>query len=173
MDLSQEEYDLILNETQILQLINHRNKNQHRTLVWWRYFKMLLSQLKRIVILPVAKSITPLYTKKLVRKCFYEFYGVVKLAQFLSLGLVLVASLSRIDGILNRFKPQPLANSGQTTNVEPSQIQGSEDLGEILDPGELEVPKGKKKEKKERKEKKDKKDKKKRKQKSDIDKIFG
>lgn len=111
--LTEEHYQQLLNEVRILQLINHRNKNQHRLLTWWKYFRLLLSHLKQIVLwhLPSHRSlqqqaIEKLFKKKIFNKCYYEFNGIIVLSQFLLLGLSLVSSLSKVYEILVGYKPQ-------------------------------------------------------------------
>ncbi|WEJ96046.1 RNase MRP subunit [Yamadazyma tenuis] len=138
---------------------------------------MLLTRLKRIVKDPIKKNVTVLYQKKIINKCFYEFYGIIKLGQFMSLGLVLVASLSKINEILKAYTELRVPTQIDQQNI---YLQDSDDIGEVITEhiGEtitksegLSIGKTELMKTKDKHLKKDKK--KKKKTKSDIDKIFG
>ena len=134
--LTDEHFDQLVQEVQILQLINHRNKNQHRLLTWWKYFRLLLSQLKRLVILqhhPLLEQnpsqqdvIDKLFQKKIFTRCYYEFNGIIALGQFLLLGLTLVGSLSKVHEILVLYKVDKSTAPVQTAPL-------GEELGEEIE----------------------------------------
>lgn len=133
--LSEIHFQQLVNEVGILQLINHRNKNQHRLLTWWKYFRLLLSHLKKIILLQDSESsnqqivINKLFQKLIISKCYYEFNGIIALGQFLLLGLTLISSLSKVHEILQSYRIQ---KSGyKTENI----TLVDEELGE-----EIELP---------------------------------
>lgn len=110
------------NEYYIIHLIYHRNRNQHRLLIWWKYFNIIHRKLRQIVKLfierdeannqkkrtlkenEIVKLSNYLICKKVLSKAYYEFNGIIALGQFLTLGLALVASLSKISSILIQIK---------------------------------------------------------------------
>lgn len=138
--LTDEHYQELVNEVQILQLINHRNKNQHRLLTWWKYFRLLLSLLKKIVLLQPEQpdkqlespqqqqAIQKMFQKKIFTKCYYEFNGIIALGQFLLLGLALVSSLSKVHEILAPYKVVKFTDTVQDTPMD-------EELGEEVEIG--------------------------------------
>lgn len=93
------------NEVELLCLIYHRNKNQHRLLNWWKYFRLLINNLKRLCMGLI--TIDAFMSKRLLIKCYYEFNGIIKLGQFINLGFVLVSILARVHNILSLYhKPE-------------------------------------------------------------------
>lgn len=189
--LNLEDHTSLLNEVRILQLIYHRNKNQHRMATWWRYFQMLLRHLKHFFINDDYKIIELINKKKLMKKCFYEFYGIIKLGQFMSLGFVLVASLSRIHKLLERFSTSPVIVDMKDDKIQAiAQLDLGEDVGEEVILEEVTNVSGKVESESlsfnsktssvetdqktsEKHKSKRSKEKKKKKKKSDIDLIFG
>lgn len=109
------------NEFGILHLLYHRNHNQHRVAVWWRYLDMvrrgIRKILRRIYDIQEAKKIkvrenlhkeavqiaSHLLTK-VFPKAFYEFNGIIALGQFINLGLALVGSLSSLHSQLSEIE---------------------------------------------------------------------
>lgn len=189
--LNLEDHTSLSNEVRILQLIYHRNKNQHRMATWWRYFQMLLRHLKHFFINDDYKIIELINKKKLMKKCFYEFYGIIKLGQFMSLGFVLVASLSRIHKLLERFSTSPVIVDMKDDKIQAiAQLDLGEDVGEEVILEEVTNVSGKVESESlsfnsktssvetdqktsEKHKSKRSKEKKKKKKKSDIDLIFG
>lgn len=112
----------LTNEYYIIHLIYHRNRNQHRLLIWWKHFNIIHRKLRQIVKLfierdeannqkkktlkenEIVKVSNYLIRKKVLSKAYYEFNGIIALGQFLTLGLALVASLSKISSILIQIK---------------------------------------------------------------------
>ncbi|CCE86072.1 Piso0_005721 [Millerozyma farinosa CBS 7064] len=112
----------LTNEYYIIHLIYHRNRNQHRLSVWWKYFNIIHRKIRQIVKLfidrdeannqktrslkenEIVNVSNYLIRKKVISKAYYEFNGIIALGQFLTLGLALVASLSKINSILIKIK---------------------------------------------------------------------
>ncbi|KAE8348170.1 hypothetical protein BDV28DRAFT_106726 [Aspergillus coremiiformis] len=128
----------------MLQLIYHRNKNQHGKARWWRW----LSVLKRItgnLVLSIdciqshsrAGGTLDLYKQCLaihiVPRCYLAFSTVVADGQFSTLGTVLLGTLARlikaIEIVKDKFAAQPKSLKAASSHVG---IVGSEDIGEVL-----------------------------------------
>ncbi|SCV05344.1 LANO_0H05424g1_1 [Lachancea nothofagi CBS 11611] len=97
-------------EFRYIQLIYHRNKNQHKMAIWWRNFNELKRSAAQALILvqneKMPKSglvrlfhIIQKLRKHQVSRMFYSFNGVVGLGQFVTLGVVLVGILARIHAL--------------------------------------------------------------------------
>ncbi|KAH3660401.1 hypothetical protein OGAPHI_006987 [Ogataea philodendri] len=64
--------------------------------------------------------------------CYYRFYSIIELGQYIALGFTLIASIARIRKILLQMRT--------TTHEKSSDIlpeQNSQDLGELISPAEL------------------------------------
>ncbi|CCE93288.1 Rmp1p TDEL_0F04770 [Torulaspora delbrueckii] len=98
-------------EYRLLHLVWHRNKNQHRSALWWRRFSMLKRNCAQVVellskkklrkdsdIIRLYKVLDDLHSRQ-VSKTYCDFNGVIALGQFVTLGVILVGLLSRIYGI--------------------------------------------------------------------------
>lgn len=152
--ISADHKDQLKHEYGILHLIYHRNHNQHRALIWWRYLNIIHRNvrkiLKIIIDLESIKSsqkirqkkqqildiIMYLRKRKVFTKAYYEFNGIIALGQFVTLGLALVGNLSKIYCILLSFKgldrilkPDVVGE----TSVILSEYSKDDDLGEIVD----------------------------------------
>lgn len=94
-------------EWRILYMINHRNKNQHKSTIWWKHLNVLKRNVIQVLTLLKLKSIKEenyrqlyrLITKfqiKQVKKIYYSFNGIIALGQFITLGVILIGLLARI-----------------------------------------------------------------------------
>lgn len=105
-------------ESRLLHLLYHRNKNQHRAAIWWKQFNILkrnvtqvIEQMEKVLYgkLAVDRNYIVLYNqitrlvKKQLGKMYYDFNGVISLGQFVTLGLVLVGMLSRIYNLYTKI----------------------------------------------------------------------
>lgn len=183
-------------EYRILHLVYHRNKNQHRVSKWWREFSILKRNVTQVLELlhkvPKNKDVIRLHSlinrllKKQLSKIYYSFNGVIKLGQFVTLGVVLVGLLARIYCIymetMDRYKQKFVIlgcikeNTTKQDDVTESELQNiaGEELGEEVSTEIIgRVTSNTKPSVNLLKTKKNKKDKKKRKNKSAIDSIFG
>ena len=146
--------DQLKKEYGILHLIYHRNYNQHRVLIWWKYLNIVHRNVRKILkflidleliknsqkirqkkqqILDVIKY---LIKKKVFTKAYYEFNGIIALGQFVTLGLALLGSLSKIYCILQTFKGLDIIykpNIIDQASVMDTEQSGIDDLGEIVD----------------------------------------
>lgn len=95
-------------ESRILHLIYHRNRNQHQSTHWWKRLNMLKRNLSQVVNLLAQRKITgksdlaKLYhllhgfRQKQAPKTYHDFNDVIGLGQFVTLGVVLLGILARI-----------------------------------------------------------------------------
>ncbi|KAJ5491596.1 hypothetical protein N7539_003163 [Penicillium diatomitis] len=132
----------------ILHLVYHRNKNQHRHAKWWKW----LSQLKRTALdlgsresTKVAVAVSPSHREylstHLIPRCYLAFSTVVAENQFMALGIVLMATLSRFAkaaGIKLKEKvekrPNPKAPVKKISSAAPAPV---EDRGERVSRADL------------------------------------
>jgi len=112
------------NELEILHVIIHRNKNQHRQALWWKYLSIIHRNLKNLVMIPQKLGDEKPYRKKRmkdrcsvsfdhVERCEYLVYKVIPKGymafqrliaqkQYVPLALVLVACIAKIWNILQK-----------------------------------------------------------------------
>lgn len=141
MTLTDESIALLQNEFSILHLIYHRNRNQHRALVWWRYFNMIHRYIRKILDLhgknrnAMAKVIHELQRKKIMDKAYWEFNSIIALGQFVTLGLTLVGLLAKIWSILEPERVVPEQGAigvGVSTTAVITATDGDVDFGEEI-----------------------------------------
>lgn len=164
-------------EVQILHLIYHRNKNQHRQAKWWKYFSILHRRCNQLVVLTNSKdhdnstkiaSIAHYLVIKLIPTCYNYFHGVITQGQFVSLGITLIAILARL-----RSQLLSVCDSSDNQNKENNKvsIQSKEvDIGQIMSRDAVSISKTEQLSKEQPKKEKNKK--KKKKSKNAIDEIF-
>lgn len=141
--------DSLINEFEILHLIYHRNYNQHRLQVWWKYFNILHRKLRliSITLLEAVNSkdrevrskrkdegldlICYLFKKNILKRAYFEFNGIIALGQYITLGLALIGSLSKIYCLLNSLIEVHIPRK----LIKTSQVRGTistidQDIGE-------------------------------------------
>ncbi|KAF9892201.1 hypothetical protein FE257_002607 [Aspergillus nanangensis] len=124
----------------MLQLIFHRNKNQHGKSKWWKW----LSILKRTTLKlansleygepgPSAHVYRGYLATQVVPKCYLAFSTVVADGQFSTLGTVLLATLSRLAKV-TRIDRELKARQTQRPRAQiPARgTPKGEDVGEVL-----------------------------------------
>lgn len=104
-------------EYRIIAILNHRNRNQHRVAIWWKFFNILKRKtfdiIQRIhhiltskitnVQKTLVRNVNQLYkslhyfVKKQSKAVYYAFNGVIQLGQFVTLGVVLIGSFAKIQ----------------------------------------------------------------------------
>ncbi|RCK64101.1 hypothetical protein Cantr_10728 [Candida viswanathii] len=114
-------------EYDTLFLLHHRSKNQHRQQRWYKYLNTTVRKLRKILKLqhditrlPAPSSRAEFKIKQMVglaedvlalsRDAYWAYAGIIELAQFLSLGFALIASLAKITLLLQQIpgvKPLP------------------------------------------------------------------
>lgn len=152
--LTNEKIKELENEYEILHLVYHRNKNQHRQQVWWKYLNILHRYIRKLLKLnidieriksnskikykkdQIIEIVRYLSSRNVFRKAYYEFNGIIALGQFIGLGFTLVGLLSKIYNILmliEGIKPKPIESTPTNeTNKVTTKIV-SDDLGEIVE----------------------------------------
>ncbi|KAF8538221.1 hypothetical protein BDD12DRAFT_885819 [Trichophaea hybrida] len=111
--LDQTQLKLLRDDRDLLHLLFHRNKNQHRLLKWWQWISTLRRNLNKLLsehdLITSAKT-TPsrnvavaMYMQRLgfIRKvvvpsAYTAFGNVIAMKNFASLGMVLMAVLARV-----------------------------------------------------------------------------
>ncbi|CEP23762.1 unnamed protein product [Cyberlindnera jadinii] len=163
-------------EFSLLRILYHRNKNQHRVTTWWKWLNSLKRTLTKVLCLPDRLRLQPLVKKlklHIIPGCYRAFNNIISLGQFVTLGLVLLGLLARInkciDGLGVVYETKPVVSKLEI-------VPTDDDLGQVIETEELDVVaakvvpiehrtqrKGRDKEKKNKKKKK----------RSAIDDIFG
>ncbi|CAR25097.1 Rmp1p [Lachancea thermotolerans CBS 6340] len=157
--------DKLHQEVRYVLLINHRNKNQHRMAVWWKHFnelkrssaqvlELLQHQKLNAVQLRKLYSLLNKFQKKQLSRMYYSFNGVVGLGQFVTLGVVLIGLLARVNALYRQiyadyereFKNLALIRFEQIFAAESpveKQLQSlvNEELGEVVDESMVPLPK--------------------------------
>ncbi|ODQ76103.1 hypothetical protein LIPSTDRAFT_41460, partial [Lipomyces starkeyi NRRL Y-11557] len=99
------------NELEVLHLIVHRNKNQHRQAKWWKYVSIVHRNLKNLVSVPqkrqkeeakFEKEVVRYLVYRVIPKAFKAFHRLIAHGQYVTLGLVLLATVARIWSILRQ-----------------------------------------------------------------------
>ncbi|KAH7579480.1 Hypothetical protein J6896_04875 [Nakaseomyces glabratus] len=210
MSLVVDKYIQLHQEYRILHLLNHRNKNQHRVATWWKWFNMLRRSVGDVVeiLQPLGRTKNQkLKDKKdgrflyrtlhkffqMESKLYYSFNNIIKLGQFITLGVVLVGILGRVHSIYHEifelYKEQFISIGCLRVPKKNAQIEeahvttnDNEELGELINDADVLIePSALLKQdvipseniKNESKSSKDKKKKKKKKKGSAIDDLFG
>lgn len=109
------------NEYGILHMLFHRDHNQHRGAVWWRYLNILHRRVRLILKLSydsrnttnslkiakknreIIENVRYLNRRGLVRTAYFHFHSILALGQFVSLGFTLLACLSKISELLGQI----------------------------------------------------------------------
>lgn len=139
-------------EYQLLHLVYHRNYNQHRVARWWRWFNELHRRVRRVLKLQYDEQVKSLSARglklaaeikyivhKVVKKCYWEFNGIIALGQFVPLGLTLLGMLARINSLLLPAvsKLMVLLVTLSKVHKPVKQVDLTEELGEEID---MEIP---------------------------------
>ena len=125
--IAAEDFRKLQNEYGILHLLYHRNKNQHRTLKWWKYFNIFHRKIRKIIkaLMDIEKStdkttmlskrnvvlceIRSMFSRKIFTKAYFEYNGILALGQFVTLGLALIGNLSSLYCILRNIGNQEVS----------------------------------------------------------------
>lgn len=149
--LSQQNVDSLRNEYQLMQLIYHRNLNQHRQARWWRYFNILKRNVLKLLQLfddlqsmpkitttihnKILEICTYLLRRKIFTKVYYELNTILALGQFIALGFALIAMLARVRTLVLEIKG---VDSIHKANVEAQAIGDThgnlDEIGEEIEP---------------------------------------
>lgn len=194
---------LLETEFGLLHLLYHRNKNQHRVAVWWRRFSIVHRDIRKLIEhihgSTEEKKIVQRERRReqaldlaahMIRsgvftKAYYDFNSVIALGQFIALGMVLVACLSKLHGLvleMDGLRERLRAAKPTKTRVVEKTADVAEEFGEeivvapaapLKRPLDMDDIFSVRKDKKAKKEKRDKTKKSKpKKKKSAIDDIF-
>ncbi|CZT46210.1 uncharacterized protein RSE6_06609 [Rhynchosporium secalis] len=145
--------------SQLLHLTHHRNKNQHRLAKWWKAFSVLRRQvgrlvaevetLERAVKFSSGASLGEKSRKKGIRKQLEKeeeskaFSNVIADNQYAALGLMIMATLARVQTLLKSLEKESESESENgDPDLPPSAAKGLDaesvdiargtDLGEVV-----------------------------------------
>ncbi|CCK67973.1 Rmp1p KNAG_0A02840 [Huiozyma naganishii CBS 8797] len=97
-------------EYRLIQLVYHRNRNQHQSARWWNRFNMLKRNCDAVLreLMRGDPHVVRMYRllgslRKQLPQTYYAFNGVIALNQFVTLGVVLVGLLSRVFALYNQI----------------------------------------------------------------------
>lgn len=115
-------YLQLMQESRILHLVYHRNKNQHQRTHWWKRVNVLKRNCQQVSKLLVGRKIQKLdelthlyhllngFIKKQLKRTYREFNSIIALGQFVTLGVVLVGILARVYAVYGKlleiYEPQ-------------------------------------------------------------------
>ncbi|KAI5849481.1 hypothetical protein DFP73DRAFT_295400 [Morchella snyderi] len=139
-------------ESDLLHLLFHRNKNQHRSGKWWKWFGMLRRSIRKLLNPSEedgdANKRVEYMRRVLVPSCYSAFTSVIADTQFAPLGLTLLAILARVHAIVGPEKKEaPVVEVkevkvvvGETSYQKMETLMeladGEEDFGEAIVRGE-------------------------------------
>lgn len=169
----------LTHEYNLIKILHHRNKNQHRASVWWKSFNSLKRSLTTIVLRQANVDPKLVYKLKnhLIPQCYRQFHNIVALAQFVTLGMVLLGLLARVNSCVDSLCLEYGFHVSKKRTLMPLKddhaMETADDIGEAIDlpsvpviPVSTVIKKGKNKKDKPKKKIK-------RKKTSAIDDIFG
>lgn len=146
------------NEFGILHLIYHRNYNQHRVAVWWKLLDMIHRNVRKILFklrsIDDTKKILMkerlhreavavaryMIKKGVFKKASYDFNSIIALGQFVTLGMVLVASLSAIYSLVSELHDAASVRVEEPKARKPTKVEAFTDLGEEINEDLLKLP---------------------------------
>ncbi|ODV97908.1 hypothetical protein PACTADRAFT_401 [Pachysolen tannophilus NRRL Y-2460] len=111
----------LTNEYEILFLLYHRNKNQHKSSKWFKYLNILVRYLRKLLLLLLPKTrgknlkerqlgIVKYLLRYIIPDSYSAFYSILNLGQFITSGFALIGCLSKIYGILIEVKDNSKEN---------------------------------------------------------------
>jgi ribonuclease MRP protein subunit RMP1 len=95
-------------EYSLLRILHHRNKNQHHVAKWWRDLNTLKRLLTKLISMKDLQSkqcydLVYKLKKYTIPQCYRSFNNIVALGQFITLGLVLLGLLARINSCIDEL----------------------------------------------------------------------
>lgn len=201
-DIDTIDTDSLARELDVVHLLYHRNRNQHRHSIWWKQFAILKRRGDLIVDLLRQKpqpnvSLIEVHVKyvvlKIIPRAYRLFHGVLTHGQYINLGFALIALVSRLFVLLRESmkvedsalrRPSRLLSSRETSLKAFSGGAEEADIGQSVSRDVVEHVVGRKSQKTETEstqdgreipseEKKGKNKGKKKRVKNEIDAIFG
>lgn len=134
-------FDALRSEHSLLKLVQHRNKNQHRVATWWKHLEALIRCITKVMSTDLEGKLCQRTVYKLkhhiVPRAYRAFSNIITLGQFVSLGMVLLAMLARINSCIDALGID-LTKKMAITRTEPT-TEGNDmgdDLGEVVIPSE-------------------------------------
>lgn len=117
-------------ELSLLQILHHRNKNQHHLQPFFKHLSILKRTLARLLDLGESEYLLERLRTVAVPKAWEEFSRVVARGEFVNLGMVLCACVGRIayslDGIVGAEEMV------ETMELEATITEETDELGEVV-----------------------------------------
>ncbi|MCJ1424366.1 hypothetical protein MMC29_002254 [Sticta canariensis] len=144
--------EILINKLQetskLLQLIHHRNKNQHRNAKWWEWLAKLKRSVHKLIQELQASDggkshLRAFYMKDiLIPKCYVPFTQLVQDKQFSPLGLALVGELAKTRRTLDALDDEVLITNDFNTISAAGTVglefeRPTEDVGESINREQL------------------------------------
>lgn len=127
---SLEAIDALRLELSLLHVLHHRNKNQHHLQPFFKHLAILKRTLSRLLEHDDSEYIVQRLRSVVIPNCWEAFSRVIARGEFVTLGLVLCASVARVavcvGGIEGRDGTDVLEVDDGLVNVE------EEELGEVV-----------------------------------------
>ena len=117
-------------ELSLLQILHHRNKNQHHLQQFFKHLAILKRTLARLLELGNPEYILERLRTVTIPKAWEEFSRVVARGEFVNLGLVLCACVGRIAFCLGGIVGADAMIA--TVEVEATITEETEELGEVI-----------------------------------------
>jgi len=114
-------------ELSLLQVLHHRNKNQHHLQPFFKQLSILKRSLSTLLEHPDYEYLVQKVRNVIIPAAWEEFSRVIARGEFVNLGMVLCASTARISYFLGGAAE--IARSGL--------MEETDDLGEAMDTDEL------------------------------------
>jgi ribonuclease MRP protein subunit RMP1 len=116
-------------ELSLLRILHHRNKNQHHLQPFFKYLSILKRTLNLLLENADSQFLLQKLRERVIPNAWESFSRIVARGEFITLGLVLCASVARIAYCLDGVEETGDLNlEGQTVELEI----GEDGLGEIV-----------------------------------------
>jgi ribonuclease MRP protein subunit RMP1 len=105
-DIDKIDTQSLSDELEIIHLLYHRNRNQHRHSVWWKQFAILKRRTRLVLELTKESRDAHIIEKhvkfivyKIISRAYFLFHGILTQGEYINLGFALIAILGRVFAI--------------------------------------------------------------------------
>lgn len=141
--LTDEDKDVLKQELELVQILHHRNRNQHRSAVWYRHLSFLKSILARLLAITGANSSDEQNRQreqfvKRVPTIYTAFSRIIGTGQYVAIGMVLIGILSRSWKIITGQESSHHATSSEDEDMAVMATSTDQDVdyGQVVSRGE-------------------------------------
>jgi hypothetical protein len=118
-------------ELSLLQVLHHRNKNQHHLQPFFKHLSILKRDVSLLIHQPNSVYVLNKLRKVSVIKAWEEFSRVVSRGEYVPLGLILCASVARVAASVGGIDVTDGCILGQESINENTEIY-DEEMGEVI-----------------------------------------